>query len=82
MAGSASLSRGSYGVVAIRTGGHPHIFYGHFLDARWGATPDRGHHATIFLARGATIGDQGGGLGCMEDSLPLKISRRTRDLTP
>ena len=31
MAGSASLSRGSYGVVAIRTGGHPHIFYGHFF---------------------------------------------------
>ena len=33
MAGSASLPWWSSGVVAICTGDHPHIFYGHFLDA-------------------------------------------------
>ena len=33
---------------AIRTGGHPHIFYVHFPDARWGAAPDREHHGRFF----------------------------------
>ena len=42
MASSASLPWGLYGVVAICTGGHPHIFYGHFPDAGWGAALDEG----------------------------------------
>ena len=88
MAGSASVPWWSYGAIAIRTGGHPHIFYGHFPDAGWGVAPDREHHATFFLARDATIGDRGGGggggvgHGRMEDSLLSKISWRTRDPTP
>ena len=82
MAGSASLPRWSYGAIAISIGGHPHIFYGHLPDAGWGAMSDREHHATFFLARDATIGDQGGGPGRMEESLPPKISWRARDLTP
>ena len=72
----------SYGDVAIRFGGHPHIFYGHFPDAGWGAAPDREHHATLFLAREAIIGDQGVDPGYMEDCLQSKITRRTRDPTP
>ena len=61
MTGSASLPWWLYGVAAIHTGGHSHIFYGHFSDVGWGAVPDREHHVTVFLARSATIIDQGGG---------------------
>ena len=82
MACSASLPWWSYGAIAIITSGHPHIFYGHLPDAGWGAAPDREHHATFFLAKDATIGDQGGGSGRMEESLPPKISWRAWDLTP
>ena len=55
----ASLPWWSFGAVAIRTGGHPHIFYGHIQDAGKGVTPDREHHAMSLLARDATIEDVG-----------------------
>ena len=50
MAGSASLPRWSFGSLAIRTGGHFHLFYGGIQNTGRGAAPNREHYATILLA--------------------------------